>query len=164
MDFLKPTCRLHWLPLRTLAYYQKGAIQISTSNSISQSSWWRPSLSFPWNLLLHSMDIFQLPPTDRCWIWVPMARTHETLSRLLHLLQHLAASSTWLLELDSYLMVQNANWIRFFVTHLFLKIQTSGLHTNSAGHSPSWIWISSLFSCSDFENRQLTLQSTQTNL
>ena len=27
----------------------------------------------------------------------------------------------------------------------FSKIQTSGLHTNSAGHSPSWIWISSLF-------------------
>ena len=26
----------------------------------------RPSLLFPWNLLLHSMDIFQLPPTDRC--------------------------------------------------------------------------------------------------
>ena len=25
------------------------------------------------------------------------------------------------------------------------------LHTNSAGHSPSWIWISSLFSCSDFQ-------------
>ena len=39
----------------------------------------------------------------------------------------------------------------------FSKIQTSGLHRNSAGHSPSWIWISSLFSCSDFENRQLTL-------
>ena len=40
VDLLQPPCWLQWLLLRTLAYHQKGTIQISTLYSVSQPSGW----------------------------------------------------------------------------------------------------------------------------